>query len=59
MICNFLLRLRPFADGARLLQNGQFDLADRLFFSFQESYKNAITSSSDVRELIPEFYYLP
>ena len=34
-------------------------MADRLFFNFSETYKNATEELSDVRELIPEFYYLP
>lgn len=58
-IFNYLIRLRPFADGARELQSGKFDLADRLFFSFTETYRNATEELSDVRELIPEFYYMP
>ena len=54
-----MIRLRPFSDGARELQSGKFDLADRLFFNFAETYRNATEELSDVRELIPEFYYMP
>jgi hypothetical protein len=41
------------------LQGGKFDIPDRLFSSFPNSWKSAFTEVSDVRELIPEFYYLP
>jgi hypothetical protein len=42
-----------------LLQGGKFDHADRLFHSVESSYRNCLTNSSDVKELIPEFFYLP
>ena len=59
IICNFLIRLKPYADGAMSLQSGKFDVADRVFAHYQESWMNATHSPSDVRELIPEFYILP
>ncbi|CAD8203801.1 unnamed protein product [Paramecium octaurelia] len=59
IIFHYLIRLKPFSDGAKELQSGKFDLADRLFFSFIETYRNAVEELSDVRELIPEFFYLP
>eukprot|EP00656_Telonema_subtile_P019409 TRINITY_DN20663_c0_g1_i1.p1 TRINITY_DN20663_c0_g1~~TRINITY_DN20663_c0_g1_i1.p1 ORF type:complete len:591 (-),score=144.24 TRINITY_DN20663_c0_g1_i1:33-1805(-) len=40
------------------LQNGKFDLPDRLFNSIQECWKSVNTSPHDVKELIPEFYDL-
>ncbi|CAD8202317.1 unnamed protein product [Paramecium pentaurelia] len=59
IIFHYLIRMKPFSDGAKELQSGKFDLADRLFFSFIETYRNAVEELSDVRELIPEFFYLP
>jgi hypothetical protein len=59
IILQYLIRLAPFTQGAIQLQSGKFDLADRLFSSLEESYKGATDEISDVRELIPEFYYLP
>lgn len=56
---HFLIRLRPYSDGAKELQSGKFDLADRLFFNFVETYRNATEELADIRELIPEFYYMP
>jgi hypothetical protein len=42
------------------MQKG-FDLADRLFSSISQVWKTLmdVTATSDIKELIPEFYYLP
>ena len=55
----FLLRLEPFTRHAWDLQDGRFDHADRLFHSVAEAWRNCQESTSDVKELTPEFYYLP
>eukprot|EP00466_Bigelowiella_natans_P021044 jgi/Bigna1/37041/e_gw1.17.16.1 len=57
----YLLRLEPFARIALQLQGGKFDHADRLFYSIQHSWHSSAYDGgmSDVKELIPEFYYLP
>lgn len=34
-------------------------MPDRLFSSLADSFNNAIREMSDVRELLPEFYYFP
>ena len=59
IILQYLIRLAPYNKGHKELQGGKFDLADRLFFSLQESFKGATEEISDVRELTPEFYYCP
>jgi hypothetical protein len=42
------------------LQGGHFDLPDRMFHSIKEAWLSASTrNNADVRELIPEFFYLP
>ena len=42
------------------LQEGHFDQADRLFHDIAHSWRSASEANQqDVRELIPEFYYLP
>lgn len=40
-------------------QGGKFDHADRLFQSIESTYRNCLTNTSDVKELIPEFFYMP
>eukprot|EP01084_Bolivina_argentea_P022911 42621_1 len=60
IICYFLIRLEPFTRIALELQDGKFDHADRLFSSISYSYKLASETGGmqDVKELIPEFFYL-
>jgi len=56
----YLMRLEPFSRLALALQGGRFDVADRLFHDVGKSWRNASGNNlQDVRELIPEFYYLP
>ncbi|KAI0803611.1 beige/BEACH domain-containing protein [Xylaria sp. FL0064] len=60
IVASYLIRLPPFVHSYILLQGGNFDHADRLFFSIEGSWKSASQDTgSDVRELIPEFFYLP
>ena len=41
------------------MQGGYLDVADRLFSSVASAWDNVQKSSSDVKELVPEFFYLP
>ena len=41
------------------LQGHGFDKPDRLFLSVVNTFYNSTTQKTDVRELIPEFFYLP
>lgn len=51
------LRLYPFAEMNIKLQNGHFDVANRLFSSVPETLK--IVYNFDNRELVPEVFTLP
>ena len=55
----WLVRLQPFTDLAVRLQSGKFDHPDRLFFSVGQEWSNCQSSTSDVRELIPQLFYCP
>eukprot|EP00004_Rigifila_ramosa_P008171 TRINITY_DN1935_c0_g1_i6.p1 TRINITY_DN1935_c0_g1~~TRINITY_DN1935_c0_g1_i6.p1 ORF type:complete len:1836 (-),score=377.69 TRINITY_DN1935_c0_g1_i6:25-5445(-) len=56
----FLLRLEPFSQHLVRLQSGRFDHPDRLFHSIPETFTScSALNASDVKELIPEFFYLP
>ncbi len=59
ILFNFLIRIRPYSIGAITMQSGQFDCADRIFYSYYGSWINATTSPTDLRELIPDIYTLP
>lgn len=60
IVSSYLIRLQPFVQSYLLLQGGNFDYADRLFDSIEKAWLSASRDNmSDVRELTPEFYYLP
>lgn len=70
IVLHYLIRLQPFSSHAVALQGGRFDRPDRLFHSVQQSWMSAsggvtrnpfsaTATLQDVKELIPEFFYLP
>ena len=60
IVTSYLIRLQPFVQSYLLLQGGTFDHPDRLFYSIEKAWSSASRENmSDVRELVPEFYYLP
>ena len=58
-ICNYLIRLFPYSQACIEIQGNGFDTPRRLFASIAKAFKNASTQSTDIREIIPEFFYLP
>ncbi|KAL8810939.1 MAG: hypothetical protein Q9200_002183, partial [Gallowayella weberi] len=60
IVTSYLIRLQPFVQSYLLLQGGAFDHPDRLFYSIEKAWTSASRENmTDVRELIPEFFYLP
>jgi hypothetical protein len=60
IVTSYLIRLQPFVQSYLLLQGGNFDHPDRLFYSIEKAWQSASKENmTDVRELIPEFFYLP
>ena len=60
IVSSYLIRLPPFVQSFILLQGGTFDHPDRLFFSIEGAWTSSSRENgSDVRELTPEFFYLP
>ena len=60
IVCAYLIRLEPFTEQYLLLQGGNFDHADRLFHCIESAYLSASElNTTDVKELIPEFFFLP
>jgi WD40 repeat protein len=60
IVCSYLVRTEPFTQHFLRLQGGHFDLADRMFHSVKEAWLSASKHNmADVKELIPEFFYLP
>ena len=60
IVSSYMVRLEPFTQHFLHLQGGHFDLADRMFHSIAEAWESSSKNNmADVRELIPEFFYLP
>ncbi|XP_055577181.1 WD repeat- and FYVE domain-containing protein 4 isoform X4 [Falco biarmicus] len=60
IVASYLVRMEPFTQTFCSLQGGNFDVADRMFHSVKSTWESASRDNmSDVRELIPEFFYLP
>uniref|UniRef100_A0A8C5H2Y5 WDFY family member 4 n=1 Tax=Gouania willdenowi TaxID=441366 RepID=A0A8C5H2Y5_GOUWI len=59
IVASFLVRMMPFSHTFQALQGG-LDIAERLFYSVAKEWESASRDyMGDVRELIPEFFYLP
>lgn len=56
---HFMIRMEPFTTLHIQLQSGRFDVADRQFHSIPASWQSVYENPNDVKELIPEFFYLP
>ncbi|KAL9228969.1 hypothetical protein vseg_004493 [Gypsophila vaccaria] len=55
----YLVRLEPFTTHSIQLQGGQFDHADRMFIDIATTWDGVLEDMSDVKELVPELFYLP
>ncbi|KAM3874724.1 neurobeachin-like [Diretmus argenteus] len=55
----WLIRIEPFTTFFLSTNNNRFDHPDRSFSAVAGSWRNCQRDTSDVKELIPEFYYLP
>ncbi|XP_041968935.1 neurobeachin isoform X2 [Aricia agestis] len=58
-VLNWLVRIEPMTTMFLALHGGKFDHPNRLFSSIAMSWKNCQRDTSDVKELIPELFFLP
>jgi hypothetical protein len=56
---NWLIRLEPFTTMFLNMQGGKFDQSNRLFHAIGETWSNCQRDSHDVKELIPELFFMP
>ncbi|XP_051813671.1 neurobeachin isoform X6 [Acanthochromis polyacanthus] len=56
---HWLVRIEPFTTFFLCANSNKFDHPDRTFSGIARSWRNCQRDTSDVKELIPEFYYLP
>lgn len=59
VVLHFLVRLQPFASLHKEMQNGHFDVSDRLFSSIPRSFSHNTTQLSEVKEITPEWFTTP
>jgi hypothetical protein len=59
VVLHYLVRIDPFTEMAKSLQGGTFDVPDRLFYSIEAAWESGQGTTGDVKELVPEMYYLP
>ncbi|KAI3495022.1 hypothetical protein L1887_37129 [Cichorium endivia] len=55
----YLMRVEPFTTLSIQLQGGKFDHADRMFLDIPATWNGVMEDMSDVKELVPELFYLP
>lgn len=55
----YLTRVEPFTTLSIQLQGGKFDHADRMFSDLGATWNGVLEDMSDVKELVPELFYLP
>ncbi|XP_012083537.1 BEACH domain-containing protein C2 isoform X2 [Jatropha curcas] len=55
----YLVRVEPFTTLSIQLQGGKFDHADRMFSDVTATWNGVLEDMSDVKELVPELFYLP
>ena len=58
-VCHFLTRVFPYSFISVEIQGEKFDDPNRIFHSMEKTFESCMTLKDDVRELIPEFYFLP
>ncbi|XP_039706298.1 lysosomal-trafficking regulator isoform X1 [Pteropus medius] len=59
-VLHFLVRMPPFTRMFLAYQDQSFDIPDRTFHSTNTTWRlSSFESMTDVKELIPEFFYLP
>ena len=58
-VTNYLLRIFPYSFCSIELLGKGFDDPNRIFSSIEDNFDNAFSQKGDIRELIPEYYYLP
>ena len=59
VVLHFLVRMQPYAALHKEMQNGHFDVPDRLFSSIPRSYHHNTTQLSEVKEITPEWFTTP
>ena len=58
-VCHYLTRVFPYTNIGIELQGDKFDDPNRMLISVNKSFEGSTSHEGDLRELCPEFFYLP
>ena len=58
-VSHYLCRIFPFSFVCIEIHGNKFDDPERMFVSIQKTFQSVTSLKDDIREIIPEFYYLP
>ena len=58
-VCHYLTRIFPYSNISIELQGDKFDDPNRMLLSVNKSFEASASHEGDLRELCPEFFYLP
>ena len=58
-ISHYLVRVFPFSFISIEIHGNKFDDPQRMFFSLEKTFESVSTLKDDIREIIPEFYFMP
>ena len=58
-VSHYLCRIFPFSFVSIEIHGNKFDDPERMFVSIEKTFQSVTSLKDDIREIIPEFYYLP
>ena len=58
-VSHYLCRLFPYSFTSIEIQGIGFDAADRLFIHLQNSENSTLSEKGDLREIVPDFFFMP
>ncbi|KAL0725345.1 hypothetical protein Bca4012_039944 [Brassica carinata] len=58
-VLHYLARIEPFTTLSVQLHGGKFERADRMFSDIAATWKGVLQDMENVKELVPELFYLP
>ena len=58
-VSHYLIRIFPFASIYSEIKKNCFDYPEKLFYNLDSSFISSSSKKNDIREIIPQFFYLP
>ena len=58
-VSHYLIRIFPFASIYSEIKKKCFDIPEKLFYNIDASFISSSSKNNDIREIIPQFFYLP